>query len=163
MLQNEVRALQGIGKVGVISRASDNFKNVIGGVATDDNIFAGGFVQLASDTNDNNTTQIKGATGQAITNKIIGVALFEYQPICGVNSSLKFLKGDNVNVITTGNVFIEFKQTCKIGQYIVIKTDDGTLAVSNTGTEADYTNTGWKVLKTASTAGDNIIEITKAL
>lgn len=133
-------------------------------MVTDANVFAGGFVQLASETNDNNTTQVKGATGQPIIGKVIGIALFEYKPTCDIESNnAKFVIGDNVSILTTGSVFIEFKQTCKIGQYLVIKTDDGTLAVSNTGTEANYTNTGWKVLKTASTAGNNIIEITKAI
>lgn len=162
-MQKEVRAIQGIGKAGVISRAHLNFKNVVGAVATDANVFAGGFVQLSNQSNDNSTTQVKGATGQAITGTILGVALFEYKPFCGDNSTINFNVGDNVNVITTGNVFIEFKQTCKIGQYLMIKTADGSLSVSSTGTEAEYTNTGWKIFKTASTAGDNIIEITKAI
>lgn len=167
-MQKEVRALQGIGKAGVISRSHLNFKNVVGAVVTDGNIVPGSFVQIANNTNDNTTTQVKGATGQAITSTILGVALFDYEPTCsvinGVNNGItNFNIGDNISVITSGNVFIVFEQTCQIGQYLMLKTDDGTLMASSTGTDANYTNTGWKIFKTTSTAGNNIIEITKAL
>lgn len=163
-MQTMVRPLQGIGKAGVISRAHLNYKNVVGAVVTDGNVFAGSFVQLANNNNDNSTTQVKGATGQAITNTILGVALFDYQSTCNVNNGIvNFNIGDNINVITAGNVFIEYKSTCEVGQYLMIKTADGSLVGSNTNVTNGYIYTGWKIFKTASTAGDNIIEITKAL
>lgn len=163
-MQREVRALQGIGKAGVISRSHLNFKNVIGAVVTDNNVVSGSFVQLSSDHNDNNTTQVKGATGQAITGNILGVALFDYKPACtNINGAINYEIGDNINVITSGNVFIIFENTCKVGQHLMIKTDDGSLMASDTGTDANYIDTGWKIFKTAATAGNNIIEITKAI
>lgn len=164
MLQNQVFAMQSIGKPGVISRAHLNFKNVIGAVVIDDNVVAGSFVQLGDEHNDNTTTQVKGATGQPVNNPILGVALFEYTSLCDdVNGAIQFKRGDTINVLTTGNVFVLFEQTCSVGQYLMIKEDDGTLMASSTGNDGGYVNTGWKILKTATTAGNNIIEITKSL
>lgn len=164
MLQNQVYSMQGIGKAGTISRAHLNFKNVIGAVATDDTILAGSFVQLADEHNDNTTTQVKGTNNQTISNPILGIALFEYKSECFDNQHMNFKAGDNISVLTAGNVFIVFENTCKVGDNIFIANSGGGLEATSDETKDGYINTGWRVLKTASTAGNNnIIEITKAL
>ena len=49
-------------------------------------------------------------------------------------------------------VYIETKSPAKVGQYVFLKDDNGTLVFDDTETKADHTFTGFKVVKGTGTA-----------
>ena len=159
--QKQVNANQALGNVGQISKAHHSFLNVIPAIAADDFVKVGSFVQsTAAATNEN---EVVGASGKQITGSILGVVVRDSLKVAGDSTpTLAVKKGENCAILTEGSIFIEVNAIAKKGQYVFLKTDDGTLAFDNNATKASHTYTGFRVSKghDASTAG--IIEITTA-
>ena len=159
--QKQVNANQALGNVGQISKAHHSFLNVIPAIAADDFVKVGSFVQsTAAATNEN---EVIGASGKQITGSILGVVVRDSLKVAGDSTpTLAVKKGENCAILTEGSIFIETSLQAKKGQYVFLKTDDGTLAFDNNATKASHTYTGFRVSKGNDTATAGIIEITTA-
>ena len=159
--QKQVNANQALGNVGQISKAHHSFLNVIPAIAADDFVKVGSFVQsTAAATNEN---EVIGASGKQITGSILGVVVRDSLKVAGDSTpTLAVKKGENCAILTEGSIFIEVNVQAKKGQYVFLKTDDGTLAFDNNATKASHTYTGFRVSKGQDTATAGIIEITTA-
>ena len=159
--QKQVNANQALGNVGQISKAHHSFLNVIPAIAADEFVKVGSFVQ--SKTTATNENEVIGASGKQITGSILGVVVRDSLKVAGDSTpTLAVKKGENCAILTEGSIFIEVNVIAKKGQYVFLKTDDGTLAFDNTATKASHTYTGFRVSKGQDTATAGIIEITTA-
>ena len=159
--QKQVNANQALGNVGQISKAHHSFLNVIPAIAADDFVKVGSFVQ--SKTSPTNENEVIGASGKAITGSILGVVVRDSLKVAGDSTpTLEVKKGENCAVLNEGSIFIETSLQATKGQYVFLKTDDGTLAFYNTNTQSNYTYTGFRVSKGNDTAKAGLIEITTA-
>ena len=159
--QKQVNLNQALGNVGQISKAHHSFCNVISAIAADENVRVGSFVQ--SKTSPTNENEVIGASGVAISGSILGVVVRDSLKVAGDSTAtLAVKKGENCAVLNEGSIFIEVNAIAKKGQYVFLKTDDGTLAFDNSATKASYTYTGFRVSKGNETAARGIIEITTA-
>lgn len=159
--QKQVNANQALGNVGQISKAHHSFLNVIPAIAADDFVKVGSFVQSSSTATNEN--EVIGASGKQITGSILGVVVRDSLKVAGDSiPTLEVKKGENCAVLNEGSIFIETSLQAKKGQYVFLKTDDGTLAFDNTATKASHTYTGFRVSKGNDTATAGLIEITTA-
>lgn len=159
--QKQVNKTQALGSAGQISKAFHNYCNTFSAVATDENVCVGCFVQAGD-----NDGEVKGASGQAVTTKILGVVVKDkYISSCGTEAVNTYKVGDNVTILNAGNIFIGVKAAAKVGQYVHLSKDAGALSFDNeidTGGTKVYT--GFRVSKgnQAPYDTDGIIEITTA-
>ena len=159
--QKQVNLKQALGNVGQISKAHHSFCNVIPAIAADENVRVGSFVQ--SKTSPTNENEVIGASGVAISGSILGVVVRDSLKVAGDSTAtLAVKKGENCAVLNEGSIFIEVNAIAKKGQYVFLKTDDGTLAFDNSATKASYTYTGFRVSKGNETDARGVIEITTA-
>lgn len=159
--QKQVNANQALGNVGQISKAHHSFLNVVPAIAADDFVKVGSFVQ--SKTSPTNENEVIGASGKQITGSILGVVVRDSLKVAGDSTpTLEIKKGENCAVLNEGSIFIETSLQAKKGQYVFLKTDDGTLAFDNNATKASHTYTGFRVSKGNETAARGVIEITTA-
>ena len=159
--QKQVNANQALGNVGQISKAHHSFLNVIPAIAADDFVKVGSFVQSSNTATNEN--EVIGASGKQITGSILGVVVRDSLKVAGDSTpTLEVKKGENCAVLNEGSIFIETSLQAKKGQYVFLKTDDGTLAFDNTATKGSHTYTGFRVSKGNDTATAGIIEITTA-
>ena len=159
--QKQVNLNQALGNVGQISKAYHSFCNVIPAIAADENVRVGSFVQ--SKTSPTNENEVIGASGKQITGSILGVVVRDSLKVAGDSTAtLAVKKGENCAVLNEGSIFIETSLQAKKGQYVFLKTDDGTLAFYDTTTQSNYTYTGFRVSKGNDTATAGLIEITTA-
>ena len=159
--QKQVNANQALGNVGQISKAHHSFLNVIPAIAADDFVKVGSFVQSSSTATNEN--EVIGASGKQITGSILGVVVRDSLKVAGDSTpTLEVKKGENCAVLNEGSIFIETSLQAKKGQYVFLKTDDGTLAFDNSATKASHTYTGFRVSKGNETAVRGVIEITTA-
>lgn len=159
--QKQVNLNQALGNVGQISKANHSFCNVIPAIAADDFVKVGSFVQSSSTATNEN--EVIGASGKQITGSILGVVVRDSLKVAGDSTAtLAVKKGENCAVLNEGSIFIETSLQAKKGQYVFLKTDDGTLAFDNTATKASHTYTGFRVSKGNDTATAGLIEITTA-
>lgn len=160
--QKTVSKTQALGSAGQISKAFHNYCNTFSAIATDENVKVGCFVQAG--TNDG---EVKGASGVAVTGKILGVVVKDkYISSCGTEAVHIYRQGDNVTVLNAGNIFIEVKAQAKVGQYVHLSNDAGALsfddAIDTTGGTKTYTGFRVSVGNQAPYTANGIIEITTA-
>ena len=159
--QKQVNLNQALGNVGQISKAYHSFCNVIPAIAADENVRVGSFVQ--SKTSPTNENEVIGASGVAISGSILGVVVRDSLKVAGDSTAtLAVKKGENCAVLNEGSIFIETSLQAKKGQYVFLKTDNGTLAFYDTNTQSNYTYTGFRVSKGNDAATAGLIEITTA-
>ena len=159
--QKQVNLNQALGNVGQISKAHHSFCNVIPAIAADENVRVGSFVQ--SKTSPTNENEVIGASGKAISGSILGVVVRDSLKVAGDSTAtLAVKKGENCAILTEGSIFIEVNAIAKKGQYVFLKTADGTLAFDNNATKESHTYTGFRVSKGNETAARGVIEITTA-
>ena len=160
--QKQVNLNQALGNVGQISKAYHSFCNVIPAIAADEFVKVGSFVQSKA-TGATNENEVVGASGKQITGSILGVVVRDSLKVAGDSTpTLAVKKGENCAILTEGSIFIEVNAVAKKGQYVFLKTADGSLGFYNTSTQNDYTYTGFRVSKGQDTATAGIIEITTA-
>lgn len=158
--QKTVNKTQALGSAGQISKAFHNYCNTFSAVATDEHVCVGCFVQAGAKDG-----EVKGASGQEITAKILGVVVKDkYISSNGTEAVNTYKVGDNVTILNAGNIFIEAKVNATQGQYVFLKDADGALAFDNTKTKADHTYTGFRVSvgNAAPHTANGLIEITTA-
>ena len=159
--QKQVNANQALGNVGQISKAHHSFLNVIPAIAADDFVKVGSFVQSSNTATNEN--EVVGASGKQITGSILGVVVRDSLKVADKSTpTLAVKKGENCAILTEGSIFIEVNAIAKKGQYVFLKTTDGSLGFYNASTQNDYTYTGFRVSKGNDTATAGIIEITTA-
>ena len=160
--QKQVNLNQALGNVGQISKAHHSFCNVIPAIAADEFVKVGSFVQSKA-TGATNENEVIGASGKQITGSILGVVVRDSLKVAGDSTpTLAVKKGENCAILTEGSIFIEVNAIAKKGQYVFLKTADGSLGFYNASTQNDYTYTGFRVSKGNETAARGIIEITTA-
>ena len=160
--QKQVNLNQALGNVGQISKAHHSFCNVIPAIAADDFVKVGSFVQSKA-TGATNENEVIGASGKQISGSILGVVVRDSLKVTGDSTAtLAVKKGENCAILTEGSIFIEVNAIAKKGQYVFLKTADGSLGFYNASTQSDYTYTGFRVSKGNETAARGVIEITTA-
>ena len=160
--QKQVNLNQALGNVGQISKAHHSFCNVISAIAADENVRVGSFVQSKA-TGATNENEVIGASGKQITGSILGVVVRDSLKVAGDSTAtLAVKKGENCAVLNEGSIFIETSLQAKKGQYVFLKTDDGTLAFDDSATKTSHTYTGFRVSKGNDAAAAGLIEITTA-
>lgn len=160
--QKQVNLNQALGNVGQISKAHHSFCNVIPAIAADEFVKVGSFVQSKA-TGATNENEVIGASGKAISGSILGVVVRDSLKVAGNSTpTLEVKKGENCAILTEGSIFIEVNAIAKKGQYVFLKTADGSLGFYNATTQSDYTYTGFRVSKGHDTATAGLIEITTA-
>ena len=160
--QKQVYLNQALGNVGQISKAYHSFCNVIPAIAADDFVKVGSFVQSKA-TGATNENEVIGASGKQITGSILGVVVRDSLKVAGDSTpTLAVKKGENCAILTEGSIFIEVNAIAKKGQYVFLKTADGTLAFDNTATKESHTYTGFRVSKGHDASSAGLIEITTA-
>ena len=88
---------------------------------------------------------IKGASGNQITGKIVGIAIAnEY--FSGVENSNAYPANVNVSFAYQGCIAIETSTQANVGQYVFLKNDDGSLVFDNAKTKEQHTYTGFRVV-----------------
>lgn len=155
MFQKQVETAQALGVAGHIAQGRGSYFNTISGICADDKVEVGYFVQRGT-----NEGEFKGVKGQAVT-KVAGVAIFDNFQSANGSSATKE-KGANVTVLNEGSVFIEAQAVATAGQFVFVKSDDGSLAFDDTNTKADHTATGFIVVKGNGEAKRGVIEISTA-
>lgn len=158
--QKQVKQTQALGSAGQISKAFHNYCNTFSAIAGDNKICVGCFVQSTD-----RDGEVKGASGQAINGKILGVVVKDkYISTGGTEAVHIYREGDNVTILNAGNIFIEVKADAQVGKYVFLKDDTGALAFGDTNTLAGHTYTGFRVSVGNSDPYTNkgIIEITTA-
>ena len=159
--QNQAYATQALGVPGQISKGFHNYTNITYGIAADDNVCVGCFVQ--SKTGGTNENEVIGASGAAISGKILGIVVKDnYIASNGAEAVHIYKKGDNVAILNVGSIFIETETQATKGQYVFLKTENGALVFGDKMAKADHTYTGFIVSKGQAEASDGIIEITTA-
>lgn len=156
MLQSTVKSTLPVGSEGNIYKAEHSFFASVQGLVIDDITKVGSFVQAGTKED-----EVTMASGQAITTAIIGVVVKEKLRNSAVETDL-VEKGNNVTVLTEGYIYIATSLIATQGQYVFLKTADGTLAFGNASTLADHTYTGFRVDIGNATATAGIIGITSS-
>ena len=160
--QKQVNLNQALGNVGQISKANHSFCNVTPAIAADEFVKVGSFVQSKA-TGATNENEVIGASGKAISGSILGVVVRDSLKVAADSTAtLAVKKGENCAILTEGSIFIEVNAIAKKGQYVFLKTADGSLGFYNTSTQSDYTYTGFRVSKGNDAAAAGLIEITTA-
>lgn len=155
MFQKQVETAQALGVAGHIAQGRGSYFNTIGGICADDKVEVGYFVQRGA-----NEGEFKGVRGQTVT-KVVGVAIFDNFQSANGSSAIK-AKGENVTVLNEGSVFIETQLEATAGQFVCVKSADGSLLFSNTSTIAGGVFTGFVVVKGNDDAKRGVIEISTA-
>lgn len=159
--QKQVNQTQALGSAGQISKAFHNYCNTFSAVATDEHVCVGCFVQAGAKDG-----EVKGASGVAITGKILGVVVKDkYISSNGTEAVHIYRPGDNVTILNAGNIFIEVEVNASQGQYVHLVNATGALSFDNAiDTGGTKTYTGFRVsVGNADPYADNgIIEITTA-
>lgn len=155
MFQKQVETAQALGVAGHIAQGRGSYFNTISGICADDKVEVGYFVQRGDKEG-----EFKGVKGAAVT-KVAGVAIFDNFQSANGSSAVK-AKGVNVTVLNEGSVFIEARELVKAGQFVFVKTSDGSLAFDETTTKAEHIYTGFIVVKGNDEAKRGVIEISTA-
>lgn len=155
MFQKQVETAQALGVAGHIAQGRGSYFNTISGICADDKVEVGYFVQRG-DKED----EFKGVRGSAVT-KVAGVAIFDNFQSANGDSAVK-AKGANVTVLNEGSVFIEASEIAKAGQFVGVKSADGSLIFSDTTTITSGVYTGFVVVKGNGEAKRGVIEISTA-
>ena len=155
MFQKQVETAQALGVAGHIAQGRGSYFNTISGICADDKVEVGYFVQRGDKEG-----EFKGVKGQAVT-KVAGVAIFDNFQSANGSSAVKE-KGANVTVLNEGSVFIEAQAVATAGQFVGVKSADGTLIFSDTTTITDGVFTGFIVVKGNGEAKRGVIEISTA-
>ena len=104
----------------------------------DNSVCVGCFVQ-------NDGKFVKGASGVAITGKIMGIAIAGTYITSDVSTQV--YPTENIAFFANkGCIAIETETPAKVGQYVFLKTADGELAFGDSETLADHTYTGFRVV-----------------
>lgn len=155
MFQKQVETAQALGVAGHIAQGRGSYFNTISGICADDKVEVGYFVQRGDKEG-----EFKGVKGATIKS-IAGVAIFDNFQSANGNSAVK-AKGENVTVLNEGSVFIEATAVAKAGQFVGVKSTDGSLIFSDTTTITSGVFTGFVVVKGNGDANRGVIEISTA-
>lgn len=158
--QSQSYATQALGNAGEISKAFHNFCNTESIVVADDNVCVGGFVQ--ANANAVNEREAIGASGEAITSRILGVVIRDHltsECVASNGASISLPKGSNAHILTEGSIFIKCESEAKKGQLVCLNKTTGALVFSDNVASTDAF-TGFVVSIGNATATEGIIEIT---
>lgn len=155
MFQKQVETAQALGVAGHIAQGRGSYFNTISGICADDKVEVGYFVQRGDKEG-----EFKGVRGSAVT-KVAGVAIFDNFQSANGDSAIK-AKGANVTVLNEGSVFIEAQAVAKAGQFVGVKSADGSLIFNDTTTITGGVFTGFVVVKGNDEAKRGVIEISTA-
>lgn len=155
MFQKEVNTAQALGVAGHIAQGRGSYFNTVSGICADDKVEVGYFVQRGD-----NEGEFKGVRGSAVT-KVAGVAIFDNFQSANGDSAVK-AKGVSVTILNEGSVFIEANTVAKAGQFVCVKSADGSLIFGDTITITDGVFTGFVVVKGNDEGKRGVIEISTA-
>lgn len=151
-LQKQVNQAQALGFGGQVAKGRDSYFQTTSGVAVDDKVVIGSFVQTTDKEG-----EYKGV-GQAVTGKIAGLAVFDNFRD-GSADSASVAKGDTFTILQIGSAYIETDKTATAGQKVAI---DSTGVVTFVDTITAEKNTGFIVEKGNAEAKAGVVLITTA-
>lgn len=152
-LQKQVNQAQALGFGGQVAKGRDSYFQTTSGVAVDENVKIGSFVQTTDKEG-----EFKGLG--ANVEKIAGLAIFDNFRD-GSADSASVAKGDTFTILQVGSAFIETSKQAKAGQKVAIKTADGAVEFVDS-IESTHTNTGFIVEKGNAEAKAGVVLITTA-
>ena len=130
--------VMGVAKAGQILKGLHSDYLEFSAPAKDTSVCVGCFVQTDGKF-------IKGASGNAISGKIVGIAIAnEY--FSGVENSNAYPANVNATFAYQGCIAIETSTQANVGQYVFLKNDDGSLVFDNAKTKEQHTFTGFMVV-----------------
>lgn len=136
-MQKKVGAM-GVAKPGQILKGLHSDFLPFSAVTKDTSVRIGCFVQ-------SDGKFIKGASGNAISGKIVGIAIAnEY--FSGVENSDAYPANVNATFAYQGCIAMVSDKQANAGQYVFLKNDDGSLVFDNAKTKASHTFTGFRVV-----------------
>lgn len=138
-MQKDINFYQAVGNAGDVVKASHSYLLTEDYIAGSD-CQVGTFVQRGRVEK-----EVTQATGVQITGEILGVCL----KTNFINSEVatdKYKAGSNVFVLNRGQVYMNFNGATKDGQFIFLKTADGSLVLNDTSILADHTYTGFRIV-----------------
>lgn len=136
-MQKTVGAM-GVAKPGQILKGLHSSFLPFSAVTKDTSVRIGCFVQADGKF-------IKGASGNQITGKIVGIAIAsEY--FSGVENSDAYPANVNATFAYQGCIAMVSDKQANVGQYVFLKNDDGSLVFNDTKTKAEHTFTGFRVV-----------------
>lgn len=155
-LQKQVNQAQALGFGGQVAKGRDSYFQTTSGVAVDDKVVIGSFVQTTSKEG-----EFKGV-GQAIAagQKIAGLAIFDNFRD-GSADSASVAKGDTFTILQVGSAYIETSKTATAGQKVAIKIADGAVEFMDS-VATTHINTGFIVEKGNAEAKAGVVLITTA-
>lgn len=160
-LQKEVRKVMSLGSAGEVSRALHSYFLPESAVAGDGNVCVGCFVKRTASTKEGEVVGASGAAVTTATDKIVGICIKGKLITSNTTPVHIYPKGETIQYVEKGSVFIESEATAKVGQYVFLKDADGSLAFDDNPTKGSHTYTGFKVSIGGTTSGETIvIEVT---
>ncbi|MCW1675454.1 hypothetical protein OLS47_00020 [Campylobacter jejuni] len=108
---------QALGSAGQVSKSFHSFCNIVTGVVADANVCVGCFVQSKTGATDEN--EVIGASGAAISGKILGVVVKDHYISSSNTSAVHIYNlGDNVEILNAGSILLKQKaQLKKVSMY----------------------------------------------
>lgn len=151
-MQKTVGAM-GVAKPGQILKGLHSSFLPFSAVTKDTSVRIGCFVQADGKF-------IKGASGNQITGKIVGIAIAnEY--FSGEENSDAYPANVNATFAYQGCISMVSDKQANAGQYVFLKNSDGSLVFGDTKTKAEHTFTGFRVVygTNGSVTGPQIIGV----
>lgn len=127
----------------------------------DNNVTVGSFVQVDQTTQGCYAATKIGNVNATINKFLLGVVIFDERHIDVGNNSDRIPKGNFANVLLKGSIFVSFTVASKFGQWVHVKTSDGSIVFDDNVTKADHKNTGFRVLQPG--AANEVIVISTQL
>lgn len=112
----------------------------------DNNVTVGSFVQVDQTTQKCYNALKVGNVNAAINKFLLGVVIFDERHIDVGNNSDRIPKNNWAHILLKGSIFVTCSVASKFGQWVHIKTQDGSLALDDNVTKADHKNTGFRVM-----------------
>lgn len=138
-MQKDINFYQAIGNAGDVVKASHSYLLTEDYIAGSD-CQVGTFVQRGD-----KEKEVKQATGTQVTGEILGVCL-KTNFINSEVTTNAYKAGSNVFILNRGQVYMNFTGATKNGQFIFLKTDDGSLVLNDTSILANHTYTGFRIV-----------------
>ena len=152
-MQSTIQTKQAVGYAGEISKSATQYLNTIECVAVG-TLAVGTFAQRGTNEGEAAPTASSAVSG------LLGVVVKDHYKN-GTSAGASYASGENVTIVTRGNVFVEATGAATAGYFVMINDSTGAVTYQATNSGSGITWTGWRVSVGGAASGD-IIEISTA-
>lgn len=153
-MQSTIQTKQAIGYAGEISKSATQYLNTIECVAVG-TLAVGTFAQRGT-----NEGEAAPTASSALSGQVLGVVVKDHYKN-GTSAGASYASGENVTIVTRGNVFVEATGAAVAGYYVMLNDSTGAVTYQATNSGSGVTWSGWRVSVGGAANGD-IIEISTA-